>query len=166
MTGEPTTEYGRVIRNEQGRDLCFFERRLTHSVERVWLAIVEPSQRRFWAPGIHFEPKKGGRYRIWFGEDCEGPAHVEGQVEAFDPPRLLQIGSIRFELEPEGEGRCLLKFSDILWYDGKRTKTDFANSVLGGWHRFLDRFEFFVDHGRRLEVDEPDYAKVEVPGRP
>ena len=53
------------------------------------------------------------------------------------------------------------------WFDDKRTKTAFANAVLGGWHQFLDRWEIWLDEGRAdLRLKEPDYAGIDVPGRP
>ena len=154
---------GSVGRRADGLPCVSFERCLPHSVAKVWAAIAEPEQRATWVPGIQFEPKPKARFDIWFGEDCDGPAHVSGELGAFQPQRLLELGSIRVELEPLGE-QCLLRFSDVLWYDGKRTKRDFAHAVLAGWHQFLDRLELWLDEGRaELLLPEPDYSSVEVP---
>ena len=116
--------------------------------------------------GFEIELREGGRLEIWFGGDCEGPVHVTGTVTGYDPPNVLQCGSMRFELQADGSG-CVLRFSDILHFDGQRTETQFANSVLGGWHRFLDMLELSLEGG---EVDptapEFDYSTIEVPGRP
>ncbi len=166
--GRSSDKFGAVGTLPDGKDFVIFERHLRHSVDRVWSAFTDADQRDKWMPGIQFEAKAGGKYEIWFGDDCEGPAHVSGTLTEFDPPKLIALGSIRFELESEGQG-CLLRFSDILWYDDKRTKTQFANSVLGGWHHFLDRFEIWLDEGVRvLDKDLPEvhYAEVDVKGRP
>lgn len=160
------SKYGVVRKREDGRSIVVFERVLNHSVEKVWAAIADPEQRQVWSPGIKFESRKDARFDIWFGGDCEGPAHVTGTLSEYDPPHVLQMGSIRFELE-EADGGCLLRFTDVLWFDGKRTKTEFSNSVLGGWHRFLDKMEYYIDEGQPepTEPDEPDYSKIDVPGR-
>ena len=160
------SQYGIVKENDKGQSIVLFERSLTHPIEKVWAAIIEPEQRAQWAPGIHFEPELDGAYEIWFSEVCEGASHVSGTVNVFEPPRRLQLGSIAFELESI-DGGTLLRFSDVLWFDGKSTRAEFANSVLGGWHVFLDRFCYFVDEGRALEPipSEPDYANMDVPGR-
>ena len=60
----------------------------------------------------------------------------------------------------------MLEFSDVLWFDGKRSNVDFANAVLAGWHRFLDTLEIWLDEGvAALDLKEPDYAAVDVRGR-
>ena len=72
---------------------------------------------------------------------------------------------MRIELEPEGSG-CLLRFTDVLFFEGERTRTEITNSVLGGWHHFLDSLEAALD-GRSFDFSAPefDYSKVEVQGR-
>ena len=163
-----------VVGHRDGLPCVAFERHLAHSVEKVWAAIAEPEQRAAWVPGIQFEPKRGARFDIWFGDQCDGPSHVSGTIDACEPLRLLQVGSIRFELTPSeaggtggsGKEHCLLRFSDVLWYDNKRTKRQFANAVLGGWHQYLDRLELWLDEGRvALRLPEPDYSSIDVPGR-
>lgn len=142
-----------------------FRRRLGHTPARVWAAITEPAERADWVPGIRFEPVPKGRFDIWFGDECEGPAHASGQLAVFEPPRTLQLGSMRFELTPNAEG-CLLEFSDVLWFDDSRPRFHFANAVLAGWHRFLDTLEIWLDEGvSALDLPEPDYSAVDVPGR-
>ncbi|MDE0660445.1 MAG: hypothetical protein F4029_01085 [Gammaproteobacteria bacterium] len=70
-----------------------------------------------------------------------------------------------FELTPTAEG-CLLEFSDVLWFDDSRSRFHFANAVLAGWHRFLDTLEIWLDEGvSALDLPEPDYSAVDVPGR-
>ena len=163
MANTVPQKHGSVGRRADGLPCVSFERRLPHSVATVWAAIAEPEQRATWVPGIQFEAAPRARFDIWFGEECEGPAHVSGELGAFQPHRLLELGSIRFEFEPLGE-HCLLRFSDVLWYDGKRTRRDFVHAVLAGWHQFLDRLELWLDEGRaELLLPEPDYSSVVVP---
>ena len=160
-------KHGRVEQRDDGHMLVVFERSLHHAVPKVWAAIAEAEQRAVWCPGIRFEPKPGARYDIWFGDECEGPSHVSGTLGAFEPSRKLALGSIDIQLTPTEDNRCVLRFADVLWFDDKRTKTAFANSVLGGWHQFLDRWEIWLDEGRAdLRLKEPDYGRIEVPGRP
>ena len=135
------------------------------SVEEVWAAVTEPAQRAVWVPGIRFEPAPAARFDIWFGDACQGPAHVSGTLGVFEPLKRLQMGTMHFDLAPTAGG-CLLKFSDRLWFDDKRTKAEFANAVLAGWHRFLDTMEIWLDERvSALDLEEPDYAAVEVAGR-
>ena len=85
---------------------------------------------------------------------------------SFDPPNLLVMGSMRWLLESDGDG-CVLTFTDILWFD-ERDKADFSNSVLGGWHKYLDSLERALRGGKgdpRLD-EEVDYSLLDIPGRP
>ena len=163
-TRVPSDGFGEV-QCRAGRHVVVFRRRLGHAPERVWAAIAEPAERADWVPGIQFEPVPNGRFDIWFADECEGPAHASGRIAVLDPPRALQLGSMRFELTPTAEG-CLLEFSDVLWFDDSRSRFDFANAVLAGWHRFLDTLEIWLDEGvPALDLPEPDYSAIDVPGR-
>ena len=161
----PSDRYGTVRADKDGHTRVVFERALNHPIDKVWAAIAEPGERAVWVPGIRFEPTPGARFDIGFGEDCEGPSHVSGRIEPFEPPTRLGLGSMRFNLEAR-PGGCMLGFSDVLWFDGKRSNVDFANAVLAGWHRFLDTLEIWLDERvAALDLDEPDYVGVDVPGR-
>jgi hypothetical protein len=74
-----------------GLTVLRFERRLDHSVERVWRAITEPEELSNWFPAVR-----------------------ELQVTESDAPSLL-VGAwfgdtLRFELRPDGQG-CVLVFT-------------------------------------------------------
>ena len=133
---EPSTNWGEVRQFDDARVIVLFVRFLRCPVEDVWAAVTEPAQRAVWVPGIRFEP-----------------------------PRRLQMGTMCFDLAPTDSG-CLLRFSDRLWFDDKRSKAKFANTVFAGWHRFLDTLEIWLDERvSALDLEEPDYAVIEVAGR-
>ena len=104
---------GTVLTLPDGHRQVRFERHLPYSCDQVWRALTDPDRLASWFPGFTLEHRAGGTFRIWFGGECEGPAHVEGTVVAFDPPNLLQCGGMRWELRPEADG-CVLLFTDIL----------------------------------------------------
>ena len=161
----PSDRVGTVVAGEGSNTRVIFRRPLSHPVDKVWAAIAEPDERAVWAPGIRFEPERNARFDIWFGDACEGPSHVSGELDPFEPPTRVGLGSMLFKLEALPQG-CDLTFSDVLWFDGKRSNVDFANAVLAGWHRFLDTLEIWLDEGvAALDLDEPDYSVVDVPGR-
>lgn len=161
----PSDGFGTVRSDEDGRTRVVFRRALSHPIDRVWSAIAEPNERAVWVPGIRFEPEPDARFDIWFGDACEGPSHASGRLDPFEPRSQLGLGSMHFKLEAAPDG-CLLEFSDVLWFDGKRSNVDFANAVLAGWHRFLDTLEIWLDEGvAALDLKEPDYAVVDVRGR-
>lgn len=141
-----------------GRIRVSFERRLDHPVERVWAALVEPDELAKWFPEVQLEPRPGGSFQITFGEcddrDGEGPSVVSGEIAHFEPPRLLQCATMRWELEPDGDG-CLLRFSDIVAVEAPRSADDTARSVLGGWHWYLDALELALA-GRYVDRTVPE----------
>lgn len=161
----PPERLGAVGRLDDGRSFVRFERLLACPVDGAWRAITEPERLASWFPGFACEPQRGGRYTIHFSGDCEGPADVVGTVVEYDPPNVLQCGTIRWELEAAGAA-CRLTFSDVLHFQGGRTETEIANAVLGGWHRYLDLLEQSITGTPDPETPEPDYSRLDVPGRP
>lgn len=132
--------FGTVTRNGEGFDLAYV-RRIAASPERVWAAITIPERIAAWfaTAEVIIEPWLGGAYRLRFGS--EGP-YAEGQITAFDPPRLFEhtwpdpphpTGVIRYELEPDGEG-CILRLTSF------GVPAAYIGS-LAGWHIFLDAIE-------------------------
>ena len=155
----PPERLGTVGRQDDGTTFVRFERQLAFPVDTVWRAITDPDRLAAWFPGFAFEPEAGGRYTIHFGGDCEGPADVAGPVVAYDPPNVLQCGTIRWELEAAGAG-CRLAFSDVLQFQDGRSKAAIANAVLGGWHRYLDLLEQSLSGAPDLGTPEPDYSRL------
>ena len=132
--------FGTVSRNGEGFDLTF-KRRISASPERVWAAITIPERIADWfaTADVQIEMRLGGAYRLRFGN--EGP-YAEGEITAFDPPRLLEHtwpnppdppGRVRYEIEPDVDG-CVLRLSNFgvaaAWIGS-----------LAGWHIFLDAVE-------------------------
>lgn len=142
-TSDPRS--GRVGKLADGRSYVEFERYLSHPVARVWAAITDPAELERWVPEFRLEPRQGGRYEFDFGGDegngCEGgPAVIAGTISRFEPMRVLECGTMRWELHEEGEG-CLLRFTDILNFDQDLSESAIENSVLEGWNEYLDRLE-------------------------
>lgn len=158
------SRHGQIGQLEDDRVYVAFERQLSHPIDKVWTAISDPDQLKHWFSGINIELKQGGSFEIWFGGDCDGPSHVSGIVEEFDPPNVMQLGSMRYQLIANDAG-CLLKFSDVLQFAGPRSRQEFAVSVLGGWHAYLDKLELALGESSNIsDVREPDYSEINVPG--
>ena len=156
-----TDRLGTVEELGDGRVGVRFERRLAHSIDAVWAAITDADALAQWFPELTLTGLSvGSEYEIRFGGDCDGPAHVAGRVVECTPKSAFQIGTIRYELTPDGEG-CRLVFSDVLVFEETRTREDVENSVLGGWHSFVDRLEDALA-GKAIDIDAPelDYAKI------
>ena len=165
MNDIATSHRGSVGQLEDGRFFVLFERQTPHSIDHVWQAITDPEQLQVWFPEISLDAELGGQFKIWFGGECDGPAHVEGAVSEFDPPNTLQLGGMRFELE-ENDQVCLIRFSDILNMAQDMAPIQITDSVLSGWHRFMDALQAHLS-GEPFDRDvpEPSYRDVDVPGK-
>ncbi len=119
------------------RSALTFERRLAHSVERVWRAVTEPAELAHWFPSVvRGDLAPGATLTFEFPGGDMPP--MQGEVIEADPPRSLSFtwgdDVLRIELEPDGIG-CLLHFV-VLFDDAERASRDAA-----GWHVSLDRLE-------------------------
>jgi uncharacterized protein YndB with AHSA1/START domain len=120
------------------RSALTFERRLAHSVERVWRAVTEPAELAHWFPSaMSGDLRPGGTLTFEF-PGGEMPA-MQGEVIEVDPPRSLAFtwgdDMLRIELVPDGEDGCVLHFV-VLFDDAERASRDAA-----GWHVCLERLE-------------------------
>jgi len=124
-----------------------FERRLSHSVERVWGAITDPHELEAWWGRVNVELRAGGPMRIaWLNGDVT----MDATITELDPPRLLEIegdphGTLRFELAPDGDDTVLT------FVARSQIPEEFRSKVLAGWHFHLDALEDLLDDGTRID---------------
>lgn len=127
-----------------GRPALRFERRLDHSIERVWRAVTEPAELRRWfvVDEVPWKPELDEVF------EAEGET---GRVVALDPPRRFAwtwgVERYSFELTPDGDG-CLLVFTHVF------------NPDLGpgwqhaaGWETYLTRLDAHLAGGFLSEAD-------------
>jgi uncharacterized protein YndB with AHSA1/START domain len=137
-----TAANGEIRRAGDGYQILFV-RRLRKPIEKVWAAVTVPERIADWFANMRFlpEPRLGARVELRF--DGSPYEMTDGEVVAFDPPRLLAWtwtnadhppSVIRCELEPDGDG-CVLTFS---WTG---TDTTYLASSAAGWQVFLDGLE-------------------------
>ena len=141
MTSNPIAE-----RLERG---LRFERRLAHPPERVWRALVEPSQLARWlAERVELEAREGGSVVLrWSDTEV-----ARGTIGSFVPPELLEYtwqegdlaSVVRFDLRPDGDGTLLVL---------THREIDSLAGFGAGWHAHLDTLEGMLD-GRSVEWRE------------
>lgn len=139
-----------TLHEENGRYVLRFERRLSHPPERVWSAITDPGELRGWFPqGVEYEGEMevGGKMAFHWPEEEDEPP-FGGEILAFDPPKVFEYSwddeVLRFELRPDGEGGCVLVFTDTMEDRGR------AAGNASGWHACLDALGGILD-GRPLQ---------------
>jgi uncharacterized protein YndB with AHSA1/START domain len=113
-----------------GRPALRFERRLAHSVERVWRAVSEPAELERWFPAAaDWTPVTGETFEAY---------GATGEVTEVDAPRRLAwtfAGErYSFDLAAQEEG-CLLVFTHV--FDDRALAAQTAT----GWETYLSRLE-------------------------
>jgi uncharacterized protein YndB with AHSA1/START domain len=166
MPGDDRTTDG-TTRRIGGKHVIRFERRLGHSIDRVWSALTEPREIAGWLGRAEFDLVEGGRvairwlnpisaeqrekYRIDIPDEALGEQRARGgTITRLDPPRVLQytledFGDLRWEIREEGSG-CVLTFSHSL----PEVEDHMVAQVLAGWHFHLDAMEGVLG-GRRID---------------
>ena len=127
-TYTPGPAGGAQVRKDGEKWTLILVRELRHAPEKVWQAITDPAHLREWAP-FEADANLGavGTVKLtWVGT----PAPLETTVTRADPPRLLEYGDMRWELEPLGSGTRL-----TLWHSIDRR---FVSWGAAGWHICLD----------------------------
>ncbi|MCI0573263.1 MAG: SRPBCC family protein [Myxococcaceae bacterium] len=132
---QPGAASGAEVRRDGTRWTLVFVRELRHPPGKVWLALVDPSHLREWAP---FDADRNlgatGRATLTM---VGGPAHeaLESSVVRAELPRLLEYtwggDVLRWELEPTEAGTRLTlhhTLDDRAWLP----------KVAAGWHICLD----------------------------
>jgi uncharacterized protein YndB with AHSA1/START domain len=125
-----------------------FQRRLAHSVAKVWRALTEAEHLEAWFPcSIEGERTAGSALQFSFREMPD--LKLEGEVLAWDPPHRFEFkwgpDLLRFELEPDGDG-CVLTLTDIFEEIGKGARD------AAGWHVCLENLVDALD-GRQPRPD-------------
>ena len=120
-----------------GRPALRLERRLDHSVERVWRAVTVPAElARWFVAEAPWTPAAGEEFEAG-GE--------RGRITALEPPRLIAwtwgIEEYSFELTADGDG-CVLVFTHVF------------NPELGpgwqhaaGWETYFNRLDAHLAGG-------------------
>lgn len=124
------------VRKEGDKWTLILVRELRHSPEKVWQALIDPAQVREWAP---FEVdgalgSAGTTVNLtWVGAPQPFPATVT-RAEA---PEILEVGDMRWELEPWGGGTRLTLFSKI--------DRRYVSMGAAGWHIAFDVLDRYLD---------------------
>lgn len=119
------------VRKDGDKWTLILTRELRHAPEKVWRALTDPVHLREWAP-FDVDRSLGAVGTVnlkWVGT----PQVLEAKVTRAEAPRVLEMGDIRWELEPLGSGTRL-----TLWHSIDRR---FIAWGTAGWHISLDVLE-------------------------
>lgn len=127
----PGPASGTQVRKDGDKWTLIVVRELRHAPEKVWRALTDPVHLREWAPfDVDRSLAAVGTVNLtWVGN----PQVLEARLTRAEAPRVLEIGDMRWELEPLGTGTRL-----TLWHCIDRR---FVTWGAAGWHISLDVLE-------------------------
>jgi len=127
----PGPASGAQVLKEGEKWTLILVRELRHSPEIVWQALTDPAHLREWAPFVVDASlgRVGTVNLTWVGN----PQALETKVTRADPPRVLEYGDLRWELEASGSSTRL-----TLWHKIDRR---FVSWGAAGWHISFDVLE-------------------------
>ena len=138
-----------------------FERSFAHSVERVWDAITKPEELAEWFlpfdAEIELDLVEGGSYVMRMADPDS--TEFSFTVLRVEPPRLFEHtamddGTMRWELEPEGDG-CRLVLTQTMSSYERAVENHYAS----GMHHSLERLGLALD-GNPIEWSWPRWEEL------
>jgi uncharacterized protein YndB with AHSA1/START domain len=128
-----------------------FERRLKHSVEKVWSSLTENEELSKWFSELRIDDlREGGIIKF----DMQDGSFEEMTILELKINSVLEYtwgeDIVRFELYPEAGGCRLVLIEKI------KTITNHTPKDLAGWHVCLDVINALLD-GRTIEFREEEW---------
>lgn len=156
------SELGNITREMDGYKVIF-NRILHHPIEKVWAAITDPKQLKYWFTDVEMDFRLGGKITFYFRDADRTVSY--GEIVSIDPPH-------RFVWTWEGE----LAVWELKKLDDRRThlaltysklSEDYAVSAPAGFHSLLDRLVSRLQgseevHPFGTESDDPGHLRTKV----
>lgn len=156
------TALGQITKESDGYKVVF-NRTFDHPIEKVWDAITDPEQLKYWFTDIEMDFRSGGKITIRF-RDQENTSSY-GTIEVIDPPHKFVWtweGELAiWELKKEHNNITHLTFSY------SKLPPDFAINAPAGFHALLDRLENRLDGSETTypfgtEEKDPEQVKMQI----
>ena len=131
-----------------------YERLLDHSVENVWLMLMDNRELEKWFKELRVgNPRKGGFMKF----DMQDGKFEKLEIFEHEIHSILEFDwfgdVVRFELHPHQKG-CLMIFTEKF-----KTITPQTTKDLAGWHVCLDVIKSLLD-GEPIDSREEDWKKA------
>src|SRR5690606_20729150 len=126
-----------IITKENDGYKVVFHRTLNHAIEKVWNAITNPQELKYWFTDVEMDFKPGGKIVIRFRDEARTESH--GEIVSIEPPHKFAWtweGELAvWELKEISSDQTEL----ILTYS--KLGADYAVSAPAGFHWMLDTLE-------------------------
>ncbi len=157
-----TNPLGKVAKEKDGYKVVF-ERVLKHPVEKVWNAITNPEELKFWFTDIEMDFRPGGKITFRFRD--KGKTASYGEIVSIEPPH-------RFVWTWEGELAVwelavLDEHTTRLVFTYSRLTADYAVNAPAGFHELLDLLAERLDGSEKMlpfgsEDSGPEHFEAQV----
>jgi uncharacterized protein YndB with AHSA1/START domain len=161
----PQHPLGQIVRDSNGVSL-HFERQLLHPPERVWRALTESDQLRYWMPCDIVGPREAGaEVMVPFWDDVAAKYSIEdpvlaGRIVTWDPTRCFawewDDELLSYELEPSPTGTRLTLTVRL------GAKSPGAVKVGAGYHVCLDHLIALVETDNPPPFIDADPSPYEI----
>ena len=117
-----------------------------HPIELVWEAVTTGEHLDAWMlPRCTVDLRLGGVCRFTYGDTADEPEFmVEHVIIELDPPRVVDYGGLRFELEPvDGGNSTRLTFTQSF---PPEMEDPWGPDFCAGFHTMLDRIPDYLEN--------------------
>lgn len=156
------TPLGKISKQQDGFQVRF-ERELNHPIRKVWEAITDPGQLRYWFTDIEMDFRPGGKITFQFRDEAKSKSY--GEIISIDPPG-------KFVWTWEGELAVwelteLSKDKTQLVFTYSKLSGDYAIKAPAGFHLLLDRLQEVLEGSTHMykfgaEEGDPESKRLQV----
>ncbi len=136
-----------------------------HPIERVWEAITTAEHLEAWMlPRWTVDLRIGGVCTCTYGDTSDPPGFkVDHVIIELDPPRVVDYGGLRFELEPvDGGNSTRLTFIQSM---PPEMDDQWSPDFCSGYHTMLDRIPAYLDGKWTLDDTLAEIATMPEGGK-
>ena len=139
------------------------QRTYPHPVDLVWEAVTTAEHLNAWMlPQWTVDLRMGGVCTATYGDTSDPPGFkTEHVIIELDPPRVVDYGGLRFELEPvDGGNSTRLTFIQSMPPDATGGQDQWIPDFCAGFHTMLDRIPAFLDGAWTLNDNLAELATM------
>ena len=153
---------GKVSKENDGYKVVF-NRSLNHPIQKVWEAITQPAQLKYWFTDIEMDFKPGGKISIQFKD--KGKTMSYGEIVSIEAPKRFvwtwegELAIWELKKLSENSTQLTLSYSKLL--------AEYGINAPAGFHILLDRLETRLEGSNKTyaygsEEKDPEQTKLQV----
>lgn len=153
---------GKISKEKDGFQVRF-ERELNFPVPKVWNAITDPAQLKYWFTDIEMDFRPGGKITFHFRDEASSKSY--GEIVSIEAPHKFVWtweGELAvWELTELGKNKCKLVFTY------SKLSGDYAINAPAGFHSLLDRLLSRLEGSNEMhkfgtEENDPEQIRAKV----